>query len=327
MNFKEYFYSKNPILENAEPTKFFGKKGAGILIFCSSTKRFLLGLRGPGVDQPNTWGLFGGASNGLESANATAIREMEEEIGYTGELLLKSLGLYRKGDFSYHNFVGIVPEEFSPSLDWETRAARWFRLKDFPKNLHFGVARLLPILRERLIKEQRRLLKEEVELNLDDAYAVFQQEYLKSTGKAWDIGTFKHKAQKWKFYGDQAGYIALRPQNSGFYKLVATAGNNKSKYKALKEISNLPVWGLVSSDIRDLLLKMGFKQPNMIERTLMKKMIPSSVLGNAEILEYQKDGGLLIEYPNVGQVVKYFVGSQLYWKKLYSMKHLMPSNK
>ena len=118
----------------------------------------------------------------------------------------------------------------------------------------------------------------------------------------------------------------MRPQKSGFMKLVATAGNMKSKYRALLELSqsNVPLWGMVSLDIKNILIKKGFKVPNFIERTILKKMIEQQVISDGKFDGYTDDGGLIMELPGIGKVVKYFVGTNSYWKKLYSMKHLFP---
>jgi len=316
------------ILESTEPTNFWGKRGAGVLIFCKKTQRFLLGLRSPYVDQPNTWGLFGGAIDGKETANQAAIRELHEEIGYTGEVSLYTLDIYRKGAFTFHNFIGIVPDEFKPRLDKETSSVRWFSLKDFPEKLHFGMERLVPILQRKNLTESRKLLKEEriLNLDLDKAYDIFYKEYMASTGKAWPKDKFTQKAQNWHFYGDESGYVAVRPQQSGFVKLVATAGSMKSKYRALLELSesNVPLWGMVSLDIKNILIKRGFKAPNMIERAILKKMLEKQTISDGQFEGYTSDGGLIMVLPGIGKVVKYFVGTNSYWKKLYSMKHLFP---
>lgn len=317
MTFSDYYDTKKRSKEG-----FWGKRGAGVLIYCSSTKRFLLGLRSKFVDEPNTWGLFGGAIDGDEKSNSAAIRELDEEIGYSGEVILRTLDIFRKGDFTFHNFLGIVPEEFSPSLDWENKTAKWFKLKDFPKNLHFGLKRLIPLLKQRVVKEAvHSLFVESVDMDLDKAYLVFKKEYEQKTGKAWDENHFKSRASNWEFYGDENGYIALRPQQSGYYKLVASAGSNKSKLKALLEIKSkaLPVWGLVTKDIADMLTKLGYKQPNFLERKILMSKISSSVMGNSQIKDTLSDGGILIHQSGgIGDVVKYFVGSPEYWKKAYS---------
>ena len=327
MKFKQFIHHE---FYDDQKKPFWGDRAAGVLVYCPSTQRFLLGLRSPQVREGNTWGIFGGAAHEDEPLSRAARREMEEEIGYDGEVVLYSINVYRNGNFKYHNFLGVVPDEFKPRLDWENTDAKWFKFDEFPKNLHFGLKNILPIIKEYIIKEsleygKLNILNEEVTLDLDSAYDIFYNEYMKSTGKAWDKEKFLNRAHNWKFYGDQNGFVAIRPQNSGFYKLVASAGAGKSKVKGLNEIVslNLPLWGLVTKDIGSILVKKGFRVPNFIERQLLKKLVPKLLSGNnTEIKEFTKDGGIKIYSPDIGEVVKYFIGSPEYWKKLYSMKHL-----
>jgi 8-oxo-dGTP pyrophosphatase MutT (NUDIX family) len=318
------------ITENKTPIVFFGKRGAGVLIYCKKTRRFLLGKRAHNVQEPGTWGLFGGAiNNDHETANQAAMRELEEEINYTGEVHLYTLDIYRNGSFSYHNFLGIVPEEFDADLDWENTQAKWFKLDEFPTPLHFGVARLIPKLKHKKLNESVKIISEaKIEnLDLEKAYNLFYKEYTTATGKAWPREKFYAKAQNWDFYGDDQGFIAIRPQQSGFFKLVATAGNRKSQYKALLEIAPvLPLWGMVSADIRNLLIKRGFKEPNFIERQFLIKMLQTNKVVGGEITKFNTNGGVEMNLPDIGPTVKYFIGTDLYWKKLYSMKHLFPKN-
>jgi hypothetical protein len=176
-----------------------------------------------------------------------------------------------------------------------------------------------------ITKKKSERVDESFNIDLDHAYDLFQQEYNNATGQSWSKEKFLNRAHNWQFYGDEQGFIAVRPQQSGFCKLVGSAGNNKSKYKGFKEAlsQGLPLWGMVSKDIVGLLLKLGFKAPNFIERKMLEKMLSKQVLGDAEIIEHTKDGGVTLRYSDIGVVTKYFVGSPAYWKKLYSLKHLL----
>lgn len=137
--------------------QFWGDEGAGVLIICPKTKRILMQLRGEFVNEPNTWGVIGGAISGIpgESSNnpmAGAEKEVREELGYTGSLKLFRAYKYvsPKGNFKYHNFIGLVPEEFelNPSEEhkWETGFIQWMTFKEMMKqknNFHFGLKALL----------------------------------------------------------------------------------------------------------------------------------------------------------------------------------------
>jgi len=166
------------------------------------------------------------------------------------------------------------------------------------------------------------VLKEsKMNIDLAAAYELFSQDYIKATGKTWSQDKFFSRAANWEFWGDENGYVAVRPQKSGFYKLVGMAGSDKSKYKGFKELISMgvPLWGMVSKNIADMAGKMGMRVPNWMERTIMKKMIGSSVFGDAKIIEYTNDGGITFEYPDIGQTTKYFIGTQAYYQKAKQM--------
>lgn len=163
------------------------------------------------------------------------------------------------------------------------------------------------------------LLEEFSGIDLDSAYEIFKNSYLKSTGTSWDKEKFLRRAANWKFYGDQNGYIAVRPQRSGFYKLVGTAGSLKSIYKGFQEIKSMdfPIWGLVSEDIAKMLIKSGFRSPNSEEIEKLREVANNySILGDAKILEILPDNGIKMSYPDVGIVIKYFVASEKYYDYL-----------
>ena len=166
------------------------------------------------------------------------------------------------------------------------------------------------------------VLKESlVNIPLDTAYEIFKNEYDKSTGTSWSYEKFMGRARGWEFYGDEKGYVAVRRQRSGFVKLVGMAGDNRSKLKGIQDLvsQNLPLWGMVSKEIKDIGIRKGMREPNFLERQVLKRSIPPEVLGGAEILEYQKDGGIKLQYPDVGVVVKYLVGTPQYYAKLRTM--------
>ena len=159
-----------------------------------------------------------------------------------------------------------------------------------------------------------------IKLDMTKAYDVFRKEYEESTGQSWTQDKFMQRASNWQFFGDENGFVAVRPQRSGFVKLVGMAGDNKSKLRGIQQIQQmgLPVWGMVSKDIKDIAVKRGMREPNMIERTLLKQALNSAALGDAEILGYTPDNGVRLRYPDIGEVTKYMIGSPEYYQKLRS---------
>lgn len=159
------------------------------------------------------------------------------------------------------------------------------------------------------------------DIDMDRAYEIFAQEYLQSTGQTWSKEKFLQRSQNWDFYGDANGFITTRTQNSGFVKLVGAAGSDKSKYKGFKELASkkLPVWGMVDAKITGLLSKLGYRGPNMLELMIFKKMMTpekmQAVLGGATI-DSVEGNKVVLTYPDVGTVTKYFIASPEYWKKV-----------
>ena len=154
--------------------------------------------------------------------------------------------------------------------------------------------------------------------DMDRIYELFNQEYMQSTGKSWTKDKFLQRSINWDFWGDENGFIATRPQRSGFVKLVGAAGSDKSKYKGFKELlqKNLPVWGMVDSKLASMLTKLGYRGPNMLEKPIFHKLLKSgkmnSSLGGAGIDKIEGDK-ITLSYPDIGTVEKYLMGSPTYW--------------
>ena len=126
-----------------QDTGFWGKQGAGCIILARDTGRILLPLRSRRVQQPSTWGTWGGAVDEDESPIDTVRRELQEEVGFDGNPTLIPLLVFQSGEFKYYNFLAIVDHEFRARLNWETAKAGWFAFGEWPKPLHFGLKHLL----------------------------------------------------------------------------------------------------------------------------------------------------------------------------------------
>jgi len=126
--------------------QFWGNAGAGGIFYAKSTGKYCLAYRSKYVNEPHTWGVWGGAIDENESPEQAVKREIHEEAGYTGQFKMKPLHVYKSGDFTYHTFLIEVEDEFTPHLDWETEKYGWFALDEFPKNLHFGLKPIIPKL-------------------------------------------------------------------------------------------------------------------------------------------------------------------------------------
>lgn len=157
------------------------------------------------------------------------------------------------------------------------------------------------------------------QLDMDRAYELFTASYQASTGASWSKEKFFQRASNWDFYGDSNGYIAVRPQRSGLVKLVGVGGSPRSIMKGMKEImdKHLPIWGMMSSDLVPMAVKMGMIQPPTFVVKGMLKVIPRSVFGDVPFT-INDDGSITLQYSDVGDARKYFVGSKEYFKHMIS---------
>ena len=132
--------SESTVVESSAESK----EGAGILFVCNATGRVLLALRSRWVDEPEVWGIPGGGVEPGESPLEGALREASEEIGWDGEARIHHAHTLRgPNGFRYHNFVGMVDQEFEPTINWESEAAGWFHPNELPSPLHHGVMQLM----------------------------------------------------------------------------------------------------------------------------------------------------------------------------------------
>lgn len=131
--------------ENDTSREYWGDEAAGCIIIAKDTGRVLLPKRSSQVQEPYTWGTWGGKIDAGENPKHAVAREVEEETGYDGVTKVTHLYTYQDGDFHYYNFAVIVPFEFTPQLNWETETSTWVEFGDWPEPMHFGLEELLSV--------------------------------------------------------------------------------------------------------------------------------------------------------------------------------------
>jgi ADP-ribose pyrophosphatase YjhB (NUDIX family) len=109
------------------------KRGSGIVPIASNTKNICLAWRSMDVNEGNRWGVIGGMVKDGLTVEQGALLEMKEEVGYTGPINLHRAFVKRRPGFEYHNFIGIVPEQFQfqpeAKYAWETSFISWMPYK------------------------------------------------------------------------------------------------------------------------------------------------------------------------------------------------------
>eukprot|EP01138_Halocafeteria_seosinensis_P015444 gb/GECG01015762.1/.p1 GENE.gb/GECG01015762.1/~~gb/GECG01015762.1/.p1 ORF type:complete len:149 (+),score=19.85 gb/GECG01015762.1/:1-447(+) len=127
--------------------EYFGDKGAGVLVLAQKTGRFLVQLRSELVFEGRTYGVYGGKLEPGETCEQCAVRELREETGYTGNVVLHRIHRFKdpQANFEYQNFVGVVQDEFTPVGNWESDADYWLTFEQLKslKPKHFGLRELI----------------------------------------------------------------------------------------------------------------------------------------------------------------------------------------
>lgn len=220
----EWGTGAHAITTDAAGEGFWGNAGAGVLPIAKSTGRILVSLRSKSVNEPGTWGTFGGAVDASENPRHAAQREMLEELGCCRgvELIPAYVFTSPGGGFRFSNFIGLVDDEFKPRLDWETERAEWMtyeELKRLPKK-HFGMEALLKNSASLIRKHAR--VHESVE-HVDEAKFV-QGEFSARTSQG-------NTTLKGKGFISDDGVWAIETTKGGYYLSHIPSGAGLGGFK------------------------------------------------------------------------------------------------
>ncbi len=144
--FTDNFYSGGRI--------YWGNQAGGCIFYCPATNHVLVSHRSEYVFEPDTWGTWGGKTDGDETIPEALEREIREETRYTGEYESRLIYIYKDKGFEYHNYLVVVPEEFIPELDWENQGYGWFDINKLPARLHFGFRKALPYFKHAIAPDK-----------------------------------------------------------------------------------------------------------------------------------------------------------------------------
>lgn len=130
------------------------KMAAGILFHAKDTGKFGVALRSAKCDTPNHYGTVGGSLKKGEQPHEAAVRETQEEIGYSIDSdKLEPLDQNKSKNFTYHTYLYHINKQSDMKnldLNDENDKFVWFDLKNPPKPLHPGFAQTLDKTRNKL---------------------------------------------------------------------------------------------------------------------------------------------------------------------------------
>ena len=122
------------------------RKGAGIFFICTEDNSALLIKRSQEVPEPGTWGISGGNLEEGEGFAVAALRETMEELGSIPRgRIVETLNNAGAG-WKYKIFVADISWKQKKvwsakiQLNNESEQFKWFRLNNFPSNLHSAVS-------------------------------------------------------------------------------------------------------------------------------------------------------------------------------------------
>ena len=164
-------------------------------------------------------------------------------------------------------------------------------------------------------------------LNIDPerAYELMRNSYEKATGASWSREKTLRRLESWELFGDQNGFVAVRPQRGGWLKLVAAAGAPKSIIKGVLELQarDIPIWGMMDRSLVDHLKKIGYIEPPAALIKLIVPTIPRSVFGGVPAT-VNNDGSVTLQYHDVGDATKFFVANLQYYRAMIDMIQTRP---
>lgn len=126
--------------------EFTQPQSAGCIIVAEDTGRWCLQQRSDSVSDPGVWSTWGGGVEPGETLEQAVRRELAEEGGYHGDIVLE---LLHKTP-AYATFIGRVPHEFKPQINHECKSWCWAKADQLPDPIHPGLAEVLSMLNENL---------------------------------------------------------------------------------------------------------------------------------------------------------------------------------
>lgn len=148
---------------------FWGSRGSGVLFVRNHPQfgpQLLMIHRSRHVEEPNTWGVPGGAvPKNEEDLFQSALRETTEEIGVLPPHRQVTQYVWQQpgGNFTFTTFIlQVLDPNWEPrAFNWEVQDAKWVTLDEATAhNLHFGLRDLLAIMQKKVFSETTRKISQ-----------------------------------------------------------------------------------------------------------------------------------------------------------------------
>lgn len=123
-------------------------KAAGIIFLADGNKILLIKRSPDSDDYPSTWAFPAGKIETLEKPIYAAMRECEEEIGFSMDAYDSIPELMKITDKGFYCYLYKEHGTFTPTLNDENTAYGWFYISDLPNPMHPDALGLIRYLKK-----------------------------------------------------------------------------------------------------------------------------------------------------------------------------------
>ena len=162
-----------------------------------------------------------------------------------------------------------------------------------------------------------------VDITPERAYELFTASYKAKLGASWSKDKFMSRIANWELFGNHDGFIAVRRQRGGMFKLVGCAGSLQGIVNGLLELISehheVPIWGMMDRKLVDKIKKLDFIEPPVTLIKMLIPLIPKSVFGGVDYTINPATGGVTLHYEDVGPAEKFFVCNKAYCNEMVNL--------
>lgn len=212
-------------------------RAAGVLFYCTTSGRLLLGKSATG----HTWAPFGGKADEGESFVDAARREVGEETGFYGDYDLTPIFQNKMPHARHDTYLAKLDYEFQCNTNFETSEWGWFDMDDLPVPLHPGFRKCLQKNSKALLDLNTPLTEWEVPKappgSIDPARLTLKQyaAIVNEKGKSHPSSAYDVDLASLNRYGiDKEGQVIRRVKVRGL-NFTIIAHRDKNSYAKMDE--------------------------------------------------------------------------------------------